>query len=160
MDYGRTFETKKMIGMIAISWVLVETIGITHCMQIIYLVDVASLQPSVTWIKGSLSNPKLVIPSIFFGLGHSTTELLDCIITLQVIVGKLPVCFLVFCQLGAHPAHWEERNVNQVIAAWAGLFVPLGFVFCCSLLPKISRLQCIFLPQPSCECPDFFSWVL
>ena len=112
------------------------------------MMDVASLQPSITWIKGSLSNPKLVIPSVVFGLGRSATELLDRIIALQVVVSKLPVCFLVFFQLWACPAHWEERNVNQVVTARAGLFVPSGFVFWCSLLQKSPDYKVFFSCSP------------
>ena len=112
------------------------------------MMDVESLQPSVTWIKDPLSNPKLVIPFVVFGLGCSATELLDRIIALQVVVSKLPVCFLVFFQLWVRPAHWKERNVNQVVVARVGLFVPPGFVFCCSLLPKSPDCNVIFSRSP------------
>ena len=108
----------------------------------------SSLQPSITWIKGSLSNPELAIPFVVFGLGRSATELLDRIIALQVVFSKLPVGFLVFFQLWACLAHWKERNVNQVVAARAGLFVPPGFVFCFSLLPKSPDCNVIFSRIP------------
>ena len=137
-----------MIGMLVLLWLLIETIENTHCMQKSKMMDVASLQPSATWIKGSLPNPKLVIPSIVFGLGHSTTKLLDRIITLEVVFSKLSVCFLVFFQLWARPAHWKERNVNQVVAARDGFFFPPRFVFWCSLLQKSPDCKVIFSRSP------------